>query len=318
MQITAPLWAHGAAVNYEPPSRNIHTVFVHCSASDKANHDDVSVMRNWHVNGNGWSDVGYNYFITKKGHIQAGRPVSRIPAGQKGHNNGTIAICCHGLKEELFTAQQFQSLIAFCQAVNAAYSSKEIRFRGHKEVANKACPVFNYKAVLGLDSEGYMTGTPSHTPIVNPPPVDIPRPSNNVENLDKGKAVTLLQSVLVVLGAGLTIDGVFGQMTMQAVQSFQKKHFLEVSGSVDTKTKAAMITALTGSGIVLKRPAKGDKVKALQFMLNLAGAALTTDGDFGKLSEMAVSKFQQQNKLSVDGEAGPKTLTALAKKLFGM
>ena len=49
--------------------RDVDRVFIHCSASDHAHHDDVKVMRDWHVNGNGWSDVGYHYFITKAGKI---------------------------------------------------------------------------------------------------------------------------------------------------------------------------------------------------------------------------------------------------------
>jgi hypothetical protein len=32
-----------------------------------------------------------------------------------------------------------------------------IRFRGHKEVAAKACPVFDYKKVLKLNKNGYMS-----------------------------------------------------------------------------------------------------------------------------------------------------------------
>ena len=165
MRKTTPKWPHGAAIDFKAPNRRIHTVFVHCSASDKETHDDVSMMREWHVKGKGWDDVGYHYFITKAGDIQPGRPVEKTPAAQARYNTGTIAICLHGLMEELFTQKQFESLIAFCKSIEAAYPNKKMRFRGHCEVAAKACPVFKYKIVLGLDASGYMTGSTSTIPI---------------------------------------------------------------------------------------------------------------------------------------------------------
>ncbi|MEE4377865.1 MAG: N-acetylmuramoyl-L-alanine amidase [Candidatus Competibacteraceae bacterium] len=316
MAVTPPTWSHGSTITFQPPGRNVHTVFVHCSASDRARDDDVSVMRRWHVNGNGWNDVGYHYFITKQGHIQAGRPVGKIPAAQYQHNSGTIAICLHGLKEGLFTSQQFQSLIALCKSIDAAYPDKKLRFRGHREVANKACPVFNYKLVLGLDGSGYMTGStnPAASPAVSPPPA--PRPDDSTQTFDKGKPVIALQSVLVLLGENLKIDGIMGQITTQAVKTFQKKAGLSVENGVNAKTKAALVAAL-GQGPTLQKPTSGNKVKALQHLLKLAGSNLKADGSFGNITKGAVEKFQQANGLSVTGIADPKTLAALAKKLLG-
>jgi len=315
MAVTPPTWSHGSTITFQPPGRNVHTVFVHCSASDRTRDDDVSVMRRWHVNGNGWNDVGYHYFITKQGHIQAGRPVGKIPAAQYQHNSGTIAICLHGLKESLFTSQQFQSLIALCQSIAAAYPNKQLRFRGHREVANKACPVFNYKLVLGLDSSGYMTGStnPAASPAVSPPPA--PRPDDSTQTFDKGKPVIALQSVLVLLGGDLKIDGIMGQITTQAVKEFQKKKGLSVENGVNAKTKAALVAAL-GQGPTLQKPASGNKVKALQHLLKLVGNNLKADGAFGNITKGAVEKFQQANSLSVTGIADPKTLATLAKKLL--
>lgn len=320
MNITTPTWSHGAAIHFVAPSRTVHTVFVHCSASDQANHDDVSVMRHWHVNGNGWSDVGYHYFITKAGDIQTGRPVEKTPAAQGSYNSGTIAICLHGLKEELFTQKQFESLIAFCKSVEAAYPDKKIRFRGHREVANKACPVFKYKVVLGLDSSGYMTGNTSTTPTggSGSAPPSSARPDKTVQILDNGKPVLILQSVLVLLGADLKIDGLMGQMTAQALKDFQKKHSLLPENGLDAKTREALIKAL-GTASSLKKPDKGSKVKALQHLLKLAvNKNLTTDGDFGNKTQAAVEQFQTRKNLTANpGVADAKTQQALATELLG-
>lgn len=137
---------------FKKPDRPVNRVFVHCSASDNPLHDDVKVMDLWHKQ-RGWSGVGYHFFIKKDGTIQKGRSIERTPAAQAKNNRGTIAICLHGLVEERFTNDQFKSLIALCQDINKAYKGR-VTFHGHREVAAKACPVFDYKRVLRLDEKG--------------------------------------------------------------------------------------------------------------------------------------------------------------------
>ena len=143
------------------PERFVERVFLHCSASDNPDHDDVSVMRRWHTDpepeGRAWSDVGYHLFIRKSGQVQEGRPLSRIPAAQGGNNTGTIAICLHGLAKEKFTREQFASVHDLSRQINRAYDAGAT-FHGHCEVSAKLCPVFDYKDVLGLDEFGAIVG----------------------------------------------------------------------------------------------------------------------------------------------------------------
>jgi len=61
----------------------------------------------------------------------------------------------------------------------------------------------------------------------------------------------------------------------------------------------------------LKLRSKGDSVRLLQELLNIAGYNLVVDGDFGKKTEKAVKDFQKKNNLIVDGIAGTKTWTKL-------
>lgn len=135
-----------------PPKRKITSVFIHCSASDHMAHDDVSVIRKWHM-GRGWSDIGYHYFIKKDGTIQTGRDLNRTPAAQKNRNTGTIAICCHGLDKDQFTKAQMDSLRKLCTEIRECYNGL-IPFRGHCEASPKTCPVFDYKKELQLDRFG--------------------------------------------------------------------------------------------------------------------------------------------------------------------
>jgi peptidoglycan hydrolase-like protein with peptidoglycan-binding domain len=56
---------------------------------------------------------------------------------------------------------------------------------------------------------------------------------------------------------------------------------------------------------------RGDDVKALQRLLNTAGAAIDVDGSYGPATEAAVRTFQKSAGLLVDGIAGPQTQAAL-------
>ena len=136
------------------PSRKVNKTFIHCSASDNPDHDDVDVIRQWHLD-KGWSDIGYHFFIRKDGTIECGRDLEKTPAAQKGYNTGSIAICVHGLLINLFTKEQFEALRKLCKCINLCYT--DMTFHGHNEVnPNKTCPVFNVKEVLKLDEQGHM------------------------------------------------------------------------------------------------------------------------------------------------------------------
>lgn len=136
--------------DYKKPLRNIQTVFIHCSASDNPNHDNAQTMESWHK-ARGFAEIGYNIFIRKDGSAQMGRAFDKIPAAQKGHNTGSIAICCHGLDIKKFTDAQRSSLNAFCSAINKVHGGS-LMFKGHRDVEpNKTCPVFDYSKWLSLD-----------------------------------------------------------------------------------------------------------------------------------------------------------------------
>lgn len=228
-------------MKFEKPERPVDRVFLHCSATDNPKHDSVEVMRDWHVNDNGWSDVGYHVFIRKDGVAEAGRPLERTPAAQAGHNTGTIAICLHGLVESKFTKAQFETLIALCKDILAAYEGG-VTFHGHREVAAKACPVFDYRAVLGLNGHGEMVFEPSAEPAGSDEAAavggEVGEPMLRVT--DRGPAVRRLQERLNAAGREVVVDGIFGQQVLAAVKAFQKAAGLTADGIVGPRTWAAL------------------------------------------------------------------------------
>jgi N-acetylmuramoyl-L-alanine amidase len=138
---------------FKKPNRLIKRVFLHCSASDNPQHDNIKTITEWHLQ-RGFTTIGYHFFISKDGKIHTGRNIEVKPAAQEGHNTATIAICLHGLDKDRFTDAQFKSLKTLCNQINDAFNGK-ITFHGHCEVSNKSCPVFDYKSLLSLKS-GYM------------------------------------------------------------------------------------------------------------------------------------------------------------------
>lgn len=138
---------------FKKPIRSVRRVFLHCTASDDPAADNIETITKWHKL-RGFNTIGYHFLIHKDGKVSPGRNIEVTPAAQAGNNLGTIAICLHGLKKDLFTQAQFISLKQLVSEINKAYGGK-VTFHGHREVANKTCPVFDYKTVLGLDKQGY-------------------------------------------------------------------------------------------------------------------------------------------------------------------
>lgn len=143
-----------SVMELKKPQRKVFKVFLHCSASDRPEHDFPFVMEQWHKE-RGFNEIGYHFFIQKDGTICQGRSMEKIPAAQQGHNTGSIAICCHGLEKDKFTKEQRAALYALCYTLNGFYKGG-LTFHGHCEVSNKTCPVFDYKEWLKLDFDGRM------------------------------------------------------------------------------------------------------------------------------------------------------------------
>ena len=221
---------------FSKPSRLVDRVFLHCSASDVASHDNIATIRDWHVNGNGWRDVGYHYFIRKSGKLEEGRPIGDTPAAQKNHNSGTIAICLHGLDEDKFTDAQFDKLKELCLEINNAYDG-ELTFHGHNEVANKACPVFDHRKVLKLDRFGRLglTGAKKRKldNVTDKSASNLPQ----IKRGARGAAVELCQKLLM-----LKVDGIFGPRTDAAVRDFQTANSLARDGVVGENTWKKLLT----------------------------------------------------------------------------
>ena len=146
---------------------------------------------------------------------------------------------------------------------------------------------------------------------------------------DEGLAVQVLQFWLADLALydsslpAVTVDGVYGAATRRAVAAFQQEAGLTADGVVGQLTWEALYAAwrnlqsdLGGGaypGSALRRGSRGNAVRLVQFRLRLAAAnyaavpAVAVDGVYGADTEAAVTAWQQQAGLTADGVAGPAT-----------
>lgn len=131
-------------------SRKIHWVIIHCSDSDIASHDNPETIRSWHHE-RGFSDIGYHYFLDKKGVVHSGRPEDKIGAHVRGHNSGSIGICLSGRRE--FTREQFESLERLLIDICKRHKLNKQDILAHHELdPSKSCPNFDlHKWLSGLE-----------------------------------------------------------------------------------------------------------------------------------------------------------------------
>lgn len=136
--------------------RAINLIIFHCSDSDRPNHDDISVIAQWHSE-RGWvgpdkingtqDDVGYHYFIKKNGAYQKGRPDDAIGAHCKGYNANSIGICLSGKND--FTDAQFLMAAKLAKELMSKYNLKITDILGHNELEKtKTCPNFKLEEIF--------------------------------------------------------------------------------------------------------------------------------------------------------------------------
>ena len=127
--------------------RKINLIICHCSDSDIQAHDNIETIRKWHVDENGWSDIGYHYFIDKRGAVHHGRPEEQSGAHTRGHNSGSIGICLSGRRE--FTREQFESLERLCLELTQKYNLSKYDILGHRDLnKEKTCPNFDLHELI--------------------------------------------------------------------------------------------------------------------------------------------------------------------------
>ena len=135
------------------------SIIIHCAATKASMDIGYKEIREWHVDQNGWDDVGYHFIIKRNGQYEKGRPEGYSGAHAPSHNSRSIGICLvggmadDGGPENNFTLEQFLTLKDLVNMIMDKYSDIT-EILGHCDVQeNKPnCPGFNVKEWLNKEA----------------------------------------------------------------------------------------------------------------------------------------------------------------------
>ena len=135
------------------------SIIIHCAATKASMDIGYKEIRKWHVENNGWDDVGYHFIIRRNGQLEKARPEGYSGAHAPSHNGRSIGICLvggmaeDGSAENNFTLEQFLTLKDLVNMIMDKYSDIT-EILGHCDVQeNKPnCPGFNVKEWLNKEA----------------------------------------------------------------------------------------------------------------------------------------------------------------------
>ena len=130
--------------------REINRIIIHMSYTTPSTDIGAPEIRQWHVGGNGWSDIGYHKVIRRDGTVEDGRPIEKSGAHTLGENADSIGICLVGGKHKSrdihdcnFTSAQWRALDRLCRDLLLEFGDLDIS--GHRDWAARGCPGFDAK-----------------------------------------------------------------------------------------------------------------------------------------------------------------------------
>jgi len=153
------------------------------------------------------------------------------------------------------------------------------------------------------------------SPTSTPEPTPTPTPELMLKYGTTDERVAELQSRLMELGymdSDETTD-YFGSMTKTAVYRFQRQHGLEQDGIVGQETWDAIMSD-DAQHYAIMNGTYGDDVKEIQqrlYELGYLDSSSEVTGYFGDMTEAAVKKLQELNKITADGKIGSETFNLL-------
>ncbi|MFE9659626.1 peptidoglycan-binding protein [Streptomyces sp. NPDC005955] len=266
---------------------------VHYSAGPPT--QSVRAVQNYHMDGRGWPDVGYNFLVDRFGRIYEGRGWLNIGAHATGYNTTHIGVCFIGSNGDATPAAK-NAIRALYHAANR-HTGRTLQATYHGAIGSTACPGADLRnwVISGLAGDnvpiegGGAPGTGAGTTHV--------------------RSASAQQHAVNLLGHTplLVVDGSLGPLTLAGVRWLQRKVGVEADGNWGPLTEAAYVAHIgggTGGGVTLYR-----SVAAQQRAVNALGhaPALAVDGSFGPATSAGVRWLQTKIGVAADGNWGPAT-----------
>ena len=272
-------------------------------------------IQNYHMDSNGWSDIGYNFLVDTSGRIFEGRGWYVQGAHAYGANTTHIGVCFIGENGDATELALSAIRSLYEMAVDKTGRTLDKTYHGGLPGNSTNCPGAMLQAwveggmVAGIRPIDFATGTYSGSG------------SGSDSSGSGGGGMTQVRSVAsqqqAVNGLGyspaLDTDGIWGPLTDAGVRWLQGKVGTGADGLWGPGTEAAY-KAYTGGG---SGGGSGGmtsvrSVKSQQYAVNGLGysPALDVDGAWGPLTATGVRWLQSKVGVSADALWGPATESA--------
>lgn len=144
-----------------------HTYLPNHSNFNGNNHIALQeAMQKYHVNTNGWSDIGQNITLAPDGKVITGRDFGKSPASIKGFNEGAFAVEMIGnfdVGNDKLEGAQLDSILKLAKYFHD--KGRYIRF--HRENSTKTCPGSS------IDKEVFMAAVKEYGAVPPKPKSDV-------------------------------------------------------------------------------------------------------------------------------------------------
>src|SRR5690606_36521174 len=197
-------------------SRRRHTRFSRDWSSDVCSSDRQTPrqIQNYHMDSNGWADIGYNFLVDKAGKAYEGRGWNAVGAHAAPHNSTHIGVCFIGRDGDATPAAKNTIRALYDEACRRAGRTLAKTYHGGLSGNSTSCPGAELRAWVqaGMPSDGNVSTGMGGDLI-------------GLKVGDKGEAVKGLQRLIQYAGrsVGSTgVDGHYGAGTAEGLRLVRK------------------------------------------------------------------------------------------------
>lgn len=206
----------------------------------------VRAIQDFHMDSNGWDDIGYNYLINSSG-IHEGRGALVIGAHAAEHNTPNVGVCVIGDYSSSEPGDSIKENLQALYAIINSMAGKTLAVRTHRQVNPTACPGdrLHSWALNNLDGSDPPPDNGNGGDWLEELIVSLP----TLQQGSSGAAVRRVQGLCIAHGGTARqeiesaggVDGDFGPGTDRAVRAVQSDGAPPVDGIVGEVTWTKLI-----------------------------------------------------------------------------
>lgn len=114
-------------------------IILHHAAAKNCSADDIHRI---HIS-NGWTGIGYHFYVRKDGSVYSGRPINTVGAHTEGYNSNSIGICFEGNFQKE-TMQDVQKSVGNELIYYLKNLYPKAKIKKHSDFNSTVCPGKNF------------------------------------------------------------------------------------------------------------------------------------------------------------------------------